>query len=132
MAAYDFRIIDDAGNDTPEIVELRFPMGDRPEMVTLPDGRTARFDFSTTAKHVKTEQPKSGQVLWAFSTTPNQVDEYRRRHPNRTYLDNGYLVSNSWAETKRIVSEEGCVDKSAFAPVKNNTARHTLMRVSHA
>lgn len=132
MAAYDFRIIDDDGSPTGEVVELRYPMGDRPNVVTLEDGRTAMFDFQSTARTIKSENAESGQELWAFSTTANQVDEFRRKFPNRTYRDDGMLISHSYSETKRIVKEHGCVDTSAPQKIKSENARKTLMRISHA
>lgn len=132
MAAYDFRVIDDNEAMTDEVVELFYPMGERPDVVTLPDGRTAMFDFQSTARTIKSENAESGQELWAFSRTANDVAEYRRKHPDRLYRDDGMLISRSYAETKRIVKEEGCVDRSSFAPMKHNSAKQTIMRVSHA
>lgn len=133
MPRYDYRVLDDKGNDTEEVVELVYPMReDKPEIATLDDGRKARYDAALTLQTVnKPGTAGYPHTLWCFSCTPSQVEEYRRMYPDRTYTDSGECITHSLSETNRIAKSEGCVDQSAFAPVRSSS-RQTIRSVAHA
>lgn len=113
MPMYDFRVLTAQGEDTDETVELHFRVSERPDVATLPDGRRARFDLATTARSVRTTP--SGMYpreILALGCHPDQVPEFRRKHPEREFTASGDCIARDASHEKAMFKKAGLTNTS--------------------
>ncbi len=46
---YEYVVLDEAGQPTNEVIEQNFKVAERPDFITLPDNRTAKYIISKSS-----------------------------------------------------------------------------------
>ena len=113
---YYFRILDEKGNGTDEVVEQNLSMFDVTEVVCLPDGRKARRDFALNlprmfAKPDNVIQGRRGKPAYPYHSDamgchPKQIPEMqaflKSRGTHADYSPDGRLKVESHSHREKV------------------------------
>lgn len=111
MPTYTYRVLDNLGRKTDELVDLIFPFEDRPDIATLDDGRRAEFDFGATVGSVNTTPPGAWPRLSnALGVNRKQVADFNKKYPHHGYQADGRVKLESPAHARRVLADRGAVD----------------------
>lgn len=108
MPTYVYRVLDEAGSPTDELVEQTYgSFRDRQDRITLPDGKEAVYDFGATAAGVNTT-PASvyPRPLYQLSTTPENA-RAAAKATGLDYRSDGTLWVNSSSDMRKVLKMPG-------------------------
>lgn len=111
MPIYIYSVLDSNGDKTGEAVERHFRVNEKPDRITLDDGRAAEYDFAKTIAGVGTTPPGAWpRTSESLGVHKNQVQHFRKKYPDHGYNADGTVTLRSPEHARRVAEDRGAID----------------------
>lgn len=113
MPTYIYTVLDGDNRPTDETVERHFKVDEKPERITLDDGRSAEYDFARTIQGVTGPPPSTWpRTSHSLGINKNQVAKFRQKYPHHGYNDDGTVTLKSPSHARQVCKDRGAVDNN--------------------